>query len=108
MSSFQDGQRVCCQVIDKDTGRFGAVDRFDRGTIQRSPCRIWGTHVLNWCYVVVWDSGEVDDLTDSGLACNWPYQVLSCPVADLAPSAPSLPLTDLAKIREDHPTGDPS
>lgn len=59
-AKLRDGDRVYYQSIDTDhrTGRmwFGDGNRGDRGTAKRSRCG---------GLVIVWDTGEVDDVDES-------------------------------------------
>lgn len=76
------GTRVWCQHINEDTGRFGKVDKHDTGTVIQD-VGYYGYNIFT-ILAVKWDRGEcmpefpdVDAITDTGRAVEWPYQVLA-------------------------------
>lgn len=71
-----NGTRVYVQYLDPS--RLGKCDKTDRGVVVHSFRRARGLVKprVKRGLVVVWDSGEVDDLTDTSYCRDHPWRVL--------------------------------
>lgn len=77
---FANGTRVFVQHLTGPAGvKFGKCDTNDRGVVVSSfrTFKVKGVTEMVASLAVVWDTGEADDLTDSGYSTDHPFRVLA-------------------------------